>query len=101
VGCGGANGAVNRGWEAAEAANDGGQELRRSSGERGARKEGREVEWACMSARASPWGAQGRASSQGGDTASESCCWQAGGRMALGTTAARRGAARRGPAQVG
>jgi hypothetical protein len=31
--CGGATGALNRGWEAAEAADDGGQELRRSSGE--------------------------------------------------------------------
>jgi hypothetical protein len=33
VGCGGATGALNRGWEAAEVADDGGQELRRSSGE--------------------------------------------------------------------
>jgi hypothetical protein len=33
VGCGGAIGALDRGWEAAEAADDGGQELRRSSGE--------------------------------------------------------------------
>jgi hypothetical protein len=32
VGCGSVTGAPNRGWEAAEAADDGGQELRRSSG---------------------------------------------------------------------
>jgi hypothetical protein len=31
--CGGATGALNRGWEAGGAADDGGQELRRSSGE--------------------------------------------------------------------
>jgi hypothetical protein len=29
VGCSGATGALDRGWEAAEAADDGGQELRR------------------------------------------------------------------------
>jgi hypothetical protein len=33
VGCGVATGALNRGWDAAEAADDGGQELGRSSGE--------------------------------------------------------------------
>jgi hypothetical protein len=33
VGCSGATGALDRGWEAAEAANDGGQELWWSSGE--------------------------------------------------------------------
>jgi hypothetical protein len=33
VGCGAATGVLNRGWEVAEAADDGGQELRRSSGE--------------------------------------------------------------------
>jgi hypothetical protein len=32
VGCGGATGALNRGWQVAEAADDGGQELQRSSG---------------------------------------------------------------------
>jgi hypothetical protein len=66
---------------------------------RGARKEGREVEWACMSARVSPWGAQGCASSREGDMASESCCWQAGGHVALG--ARRRDVERRGEGQHG
>jgi hypothetical protein len=33
VGCGGATGALDHGWEAAEAADDGGQEVRQSSGE--------------------------------------------------------------------
>jgi hypothetical protein len=33
VGCGSATGALNRGWEVAEAADDSGQELWRSSGE--------------------------------------------------------------------
>jgi hypothetical protein len=33
VGCSDATGALDRGWEVAEAANDGGQELWRSSGE--------------------------------------------------------------------
>jgi hypothetical protein len=33
VGCGGATGALDHGWEAAEVAGDSGQELWRSSGE--------------------------------------------------------------------
>jgi hypothetical protein len=33
VGCGSATRALDHGWEAAEVADDGGQELRRSSGE--------------------------------------------------------------------
>jgi hypothetical protein len=33
VGCAGAIGVLDRGWEAVEAVDDGGQELRRSSGE--------------------------------------------------------------------
>jgi hypothetical protein len=47
VGCGGATGALNRGWEAVEAADDGGQELRRSSGEGSRAEEGRRnnAEW--------------------------------------------------------
>jgi hypothetical protein len=45
-----------------------------------AREEGRQWKCDCVKARVSSLGAQGRASSRGGGTASESRCWQAGGR---------------------
>jgi hypothetical protein len=50
-----------------------------------AREEGRQWKSECVKARVSSLGAQGCASSRGGGTASESRCWQAGGRRgALG-----------------
>jgi hypothetical protein len=61
----------------------------RSHGEAPARSSAREEgrQWKCegVKARVSSLGAQGRASSRGGGTVSESRCWQAGGRRgALG-----------------
>jgi hypothetical protein len=41
VGCSSAIGVLNRGWEVAEATDDGGQELRQSSGEGSQAEEGR------------------------------------------------------------
>jgi hypothetical protein len=52
---------------------------------RSARGEERQCKCGCVNARVSALGAQGRASSRGGGTASEGRCWQAGGvRGALG-----------------
>jgi hypothetical protein len=57
---GSATGALDRGWETAEVADDDKQELRRSSGRR-AREEARQWKCKCVSARVSSWRAQGRA----------------------------------------
>jgi hypothetical protein len=64
VDCGGAVGVLACGCGAAEAADDSGQELRRSFGEAWRLERRKRSRMGCVSARVSPWGAQGCASNR-------------------------------------
>jgi hypothetical protein len=65
-------GGMRRRWLSTASRSYGGAPARRR-----AREEGGEAEWACVSARVSPWEARGCTSSRVGGTASESRYWQA------------------------
>jgi hypothetical protein len=82
VGRGGALGALDRGWEAAEAAVDGEQELRRRFGEVESSGKEKQCKCGCGNARGRALGTQGCPSSREEGTASESWCWRPTGTVA-------------------
>jgi hypothetical protein len=77
VGGRGAAGALDQGWETAEAAVDGEPRQRRGSGEVWSSGKKRRWKCKCVKARVSSWGAPGHVSSRERDTTGESRCWQA------------------------
>jgi hypothetical protein len=102
VGGGDAAGVLDCGWEAAEAADDGEQELRRSSGGAscpGRRKRSKMGVRECKSESVGSLGTCFKSRRRHGER--EQVLASSAARMAAWATAARRGGARRGPAEAG